>query len=221
MASTINSGSKGFTLERLQNPLAHTFSTPTKQIHDGEQLTFFFSSTAYRQLITWLLQLDRSMFPTKDANGKIQECRLDSPPNYSQSVQNLRNLLSDLTNLIEKAPPDTGPRRFGNVAFKTWFKLVEDSVDAMLQTHLVDVFSSFNDDQKTSLQKELSFYLIASLGSSQRLDYGTGHELSFLAFLGCPMEAGCVRRWGRECHCHRYHSAVSPVYPNLILIILY
>ena len=33
-------------------------------------------------------------------------------------------------------------------------------------------------------QDELSAYLLGSFGSAQRLDYGTGHELSFLAFLG-------------------------------------
>ena len=34
-----------------------------------------------------------------------------------------------------------------------------------------------------TLIAELTSYLMGSLGSAQRLDYGTGHELSFLAFL--------------------------------------
>lgn len=32
---------------------------------------------------------------------------------------------------------------------------------------------------------ELSFHLLSSFGSPQRLDYGTGHELSFLSYLVC------------------------------------
>ena len=33
-------------------------------------------------------------------------------------------------------------------------------------------------------KEELKGYFLGSWGSAQRLDYGTGHELSFLAFLG-------------------------------------
>jgi serine/threonine-protein phosphatase 2A activator len=31
---------------------------------------------------------------------------------------------------------------------------------------------------------------MGAFGSSQRLDYGTGHELSFLVFLGCLWKLG-------------------------------
>jgi len=37
---------------------------------------------------------------------------------------------------------------------------------------------------------ELRHYLVGAFGSAQRLDYGTGHELSFLAFLGCLWKLG-------------------------------
>lgn len=41
-----------------------------------------------------------------------------------------------------------------------------------------------NDSEDTCTAKEeLMAYLKGSFGSSERLDYGTGHELSFLAFL--------------------------------------
>lgn len=186
-------GPAGLVLERLPNATTHTFITPSKKIHDGDDLSFFLSSTAYRDLMTWLLQLNRAMFPTKDGEGKVQECRLDPPPPYSRTVQNLRSLLSDLSNLIEKAPPDTGPRRFGNVAFKTWYRLVEEAVDGLLSSRLSEVFGKFDEEQKVLMMMmmgELKFYLLGSLGSAQRLDYGTGHELSFLAFLGCLWKIG-------------------------------
>lgn len=186
MASTSN-GSAIPKLERLSNLQDHTFETPTKKIHDGDNLTFFLSSIAYRDLMTWLLQLNRSMFPTKDAEGKIQQNRLDSPPTYSQTIQNLISLISDFSDLIEQAPPDTGPRRFGNVAFRTWYKLAEESADELCEKHLGHVLNRVlnNDSQKSALKEELKVYLLGSFGSAQRLDYGTGHELSFLAFLGC------------------------------------
>lgn len=138
--------------------------------------------------MTWLLQLNRSMFPTKDSEGKIQQNRMDSPPTYSNAVQNLTSLISDLSSLIEKAPPDTGPRRFGNVAFRTWFKLAEETAEGLCEKHLGRVLDQIRQDdsqKKTALKEELKVYLLGSFGSAQRLDYGTGHELSFLAFLAC------------------------------------
>ena len=128
------------------------------------------------------------MFPTKDVEGRVQQNRLDSPPSYSFTVQSLISLISDFSDLIEKAPPDTGPRRFGNVAFRTWFKLAEETADELCQKHLGRVLDQARQDdsqKKTALKEELKVYLLGSFGSAQRLDYGTGHELSFLAFLAC------------------------------------
>ncbi|KAF2482437.1 Phosphotyrosyl phosphate activator protein-domain-containing protein [Neohortaea acidophila] len=165
--------------------------TPTKEINGGDDLTFFQSSKAYRDLITWLLQLNRSMFPAKDENGTIHEAKLDSPPAYSHPVQSLRSLISTLSALIDQAPPDQGPRRFGNVAFRTWFKLVEDAAaDGLLESHLKEAVIELGPEAWTQLVKEFKYYLLGSFGSAQRLDYGTGHELSFLAFLGCLWKVG-------------------------------
>ena len=188
--SSDSSGSTSIMLERLSNLSAHTFGKPSKEIHDGDGLTFFLSSTAYRDLMTWVLQLDRSVFPSKSQEGKVQECMLDSPPVYSQTVQNLQRLILDLSNLIEQAPPDTGPRRFGNVAFKAWYKLVEENADRLMDSHLESTIEKFDGEQKVQMKDELKFYLLGSLGSAQRLDYGTGHELCFLAFLGCLWKLG-------------------------------
>lgn len=38
--------------------------------------------------------------------------------------------------------------------------------------------------------QELKSYLLGGFGSAQRLDYGTGHELSFLAFLASLWKLG-------------------------------
>ena len=182
----------GLVLERLTNS-THDFITPTKKINNGDELTFFLSSTAYRDLITWLLQLDRSVFPTQDQDGQVKECKLNSPPQYSQTVQSLRSLISDLSDLIQYAPPNTGPRRFGNVAFRAWFKLVEDNADRLLESHLHRIFQELNpnsDQRRAALRSELKVYLLGSFGSAPRLDYGTGHELSLLAFLGCLWKLG-------------------------------
>ena len=179
-------------LDRISDLQSSTFTTPTKRINDGADLTFFLSSTAYRDLMTWLLQLNRSMFPIKDSESKVQQNLLTSPPAYSKTVQNLRSLISELESLIEQAPPDTGPRRFGNVAFRTWMKLVEEGMDGMLEKYLGNELELMGE-KKDGLREELKVYLLGSFGSAQRLDYGTGHELSFLAFLACLWKLGAFQ----------------------------
>lgn len=55
----------------------------------------------------------------------------------------------------------------------------EPGAQATLSVH-ADVLSR---DQQKHAGPELIFHLLASFGSPARLDYGTGHELSFLAYL--------------------------------------
>ncbi|KAL1842787.1 hypothetical protein VTK73DRAFT_3044 [Phialemonium thermophilum] len=97
--------------------------------------------------------------------------------------------------MVEEAPPDPGPRRFGNASFRKWHALLGERVDGLLKEYLSPQVMEFGQAQRTEGADqaasaggpivELRAYFLGAFGSSQRLDYGTGHELSFLAFLGC------------------------------------
>ena len=169
------------TLTRLSDIENHHFEKPTKRIHDGPDVSFFLTSFAYRDIVTFMLQLNRSVLPRKrEAEGstKVTTWPLESPDvTFSFAVQSLRALLTKLTDLLDEVPPDTGPRRFGNVSFRKWSKLVEDQINDLLGDYLPEELEPAFD--------EIGAYLLGSFGSAQRLDYGTGHELSFLAFLAC------------------------------------
>ncbi|KAF2212293.1 hypothetical protein CERZMDRAFT_112025 [Cercospora zeae-maydis SCOH1-5] len=173
-------------LEKLQDQTHHKYRKPSKQINDGDDLTFFFASTAYRDLTIWLLQLTRAMFPAKASDGRISAATLSASLSFPAQIVALRALLDDLVRLIDLAPPDTGPRRFGNIAFRKWYQLVEEGASSLLQKHLGTFLPALVEAgaEDATLLSELQVYLLGSFGSSQRLDYGTGHELSFLAFLG-------------------------------------
>ena len=187
---------KGSKLSVIRNTEPHAFVIPVKRIHEEHDVPSFLTSKAYSDIMTFLLQLNVSMFPcyiqdpvTKQK--KIQTWELGSPGvSFSNTVVKLRGLLQELETFIDQVPLDTGPRRFGNAAFKTWYRLVEDRVQQLLVDHLPADVLSVDGTSDISAKDELISYLLGSFGSSQRLDYGSGHELSFLAFLGCIWKLG-------------------------------
>ncbi|EFX05595.1 phosphotyrosyl phosphatase activator [Grosmannia clavigera kw1407] len=175
----------------------HTFIRPTKRIFDGPDVARFLVSTAYRDLGLFILQLNHAMCPRATTQTiptaasttvfTLQQPRADPP-----SVCRLQQLLGRLDALIDQAPPDPGPRRFGNASFRTWHRLLAEQADGLLQ-ELVGVGGQTDQtdqtDQATAMD-EVAAYFLGSFGSAQRLDYGTGHELSFLAFLGSLWKLG-------------------------------
>ncbi|EME89357.1 uncharacterized protein MYCFIDRAFT_149951 [Pseudocercospora fijiensis CIRAD86] len=176
-------------LERIEHVASHRFAAPSKKINDGDDLASFFTSTAYTHLTTWLFQLTKAMFPERQPGAAAKACTLNVPPHMSSQIIEVRALLQSLSTLIDQAPPDTGPRRFGNVAFRKWYQLAERNAPSLLDDLLKNVLpTSFGAEE--ALRDELKAYLLGSFGSAQRLDYGTGHELSFLAFLGCLWKLG-------------------------------
>ncbi|KAF2825183.1 PTPA-domain-containing protein [Ophiobolus disseminans] len=184
------------TLKTLDPAKACSFALPAKRINDGDDVTFFLSSKAYADIMTFIFQLNTAMLPRKRKdentdNKQAKEWKLNDPEvPCTQVVQNLAKLLDTLTAIIDEAPPDPGPRRFGNVSFRAWYDLVRERVPALLEQHLPQEVLAFKATSDVSAKAELEAYLVGSFGSSQRLDYGTGHELSFLAFLGCIWKLG-------------------------------
>ena len=184
------------TLTILDRTKGHDFQTPKKCINDGDDVTFFLASRAYADIMTFMFQLNTAMIPRKVQSKEqgitsVKEWTLQDPDvPHPPVVQSLAKLLEALTSLIDEAPPDTGPRRFGNVSFRTWYDLVRERAPALLDEYLPADVLAYASTSGVSAKSELEAYFIGSFGSSQRLDYGTGHELSFLAFLGCLWKLG-------------------------------
>ncbi|KAJ5316679.1 hypothetical protein PENANT_c019G06908 [Penicillium antarcticum] len=174
-------------LSTLDSSAPHVFRAPSKKIHESQDVSAFLTSKAYTDIMTWLLQLNRSMFPLKLDDGTSQSWLINSDAiSFSAPIRQLQELLSSLEDIIQEVPPDTGPRRFGNISFRRWCEVVKsrasDLLKECLPAELLQRVSP-NGDGVTA-GEELKAYLVGSWGSGQRLDYGTGHELSFLAFLG-------------------------------------
>ncbi|CAG8519450.1 5474_t:CDS:2 [Ambispora leptoticha] len=73
--------------------------------------------------------------------------------------------LENMSSWVDEIPPLKTPQRFGNKAFRDWMSRLEQ------EWHRANV--------------ELVPCFIASFGNSLRIDYGSGHELSFVAWLCC------------------------------------
>ncbi|KAF2966450.1 hypothetical protein GQX73_g7149 [Xylaria multiplex] len=190
------------TLETLDPSAPHVFIRPVKQINDGPDVARFLTSKAYRDIGIFVLQLSRAMCPRKskgeDGKDKIHTFLIGSEyeTQPAESVRGLQQMLAKIEAFIDEAPPHQGPRRFGNTSFRTWYQLLQAQVTALLQEHLPESVlrhSSGGSGQGSTAQVELETYLLGAFGSAQRLDYGTGHELSFLAFLGCLWKLGAFK----------------------------
>jgi serine/threonine-protein phosphatase 2A activator len=173
-------------LQVLDFSTPHAFKLPVKKIEDGDGVKFWLRSKAYSDIMTFLLQLNHAMFPTKAHPSAIASKIEDD-----EQVVALRNLMNKLSAIIDEVPPDPGPRRFGNISFRRWYELVTARLDSLLEETIPGQILNFSgvdhlrdNETKLAAKDELKNYLLGSFGSHQRLDYGTGHELSYLAFIG-------------------------------------
>ncbi|PSR97417.1 serine/threonine-protein phosphatase 2A activator 1 [Coniella lustricola] len=192
-------------LEILDSSIPHAFLLPNKFINDGPDVSRFLVSQAYRDIGIFLMQLNRSLCPRKTSSGSGTGPSKVFPLNSAdrqdpESVQRLHSLLGEIMTLIDAAPPDPGPRRFGNVSFRKWYNLLEQNVETLLKQHVSADVLGFpapdvpdGENSRVGAIDELRSYLLGAFGSPQRLDYGTGHELSFFAFLGCLWKLGAFK----------------------------
>lgn len=189
-------------LEVLDPSKPHRFIKPAKMINEGSDVPQFLTSKAYRDIGLFVMQLNRAMCPRKikgdDGKDKYQTFNIGSEYETRpvESVRKLQDLLAKAESYIDEAPPHPGPRRFGNVSFRSWHQLLEERIPGLLQEYLPEPvlkFASGSSDRGDTALDELKAYFLGGFGSSQRLDYGTGHELSFLAFLGCLWKLGAFQ----------------------------
>ena len=78
---------------------------------EADRLTIESSTTsnlskAYRDICTFVLQLNRSLCPRKDATKGTQLFTLSTPRNDPAIVTSLQSLLAKVESIISEAPPD-------------------------------------------------------------------------------------------------------------------
>ncbi|KAF9575594.1 hypothetical protein EC968_002530 [Mortierella alpina] len=162
---------------------AEAWVVPVKCIKDEKRdLPFFQSSEAYARIVSYILALNTAVL-----NRKVSD-----PLPKSEPVNKILTLLETLDDWIRLVPPKNDPQRFGNLAFRDYIHLFEEKA-ASLQEELLPA-------RLHPAIPELSPYLMQSMGHGTRIDYGSGHELDFVAWLCCLEMIGFLH--------HEDHAAV-------------
>ncbi|PKC61930.1 Phosphotyrosyl phosphatase activator, partial [Rhizophagus irregularis] len=160
----------------ITNSLEYECVEPIKKINDQADVNEWVNTEAFRRLMKFIELSNESVI-----NRKISD-----PCLVSEFVQRIINMLDTMLSWIDEIPPLPTPQRFGNKAFRTWIaRLEENSVKLhqdMLPEHLHGTIV------------ELVAYFNGGFGNSTRIDYGSGHELSFVAWLCCLSLIGVIKQ---------------------------
>ncbi|KAI7907435.1 Phosphotyrosyl phosphatase activator [Cokeromyces recurvatus] len=142
-----------------------TYIIPQKHIVTKEDLDEFLHSSAYKEYIEYIVRL----------NDSIINLKIDSEVRISENVQKVLSILETLLQYVKQIPPvENSKSRFGNPAFRTFYDKVKDSISDLLKPLVPE-----------AAIKEVGTYLCESFGNRKRIDYGTGHEANFMAWLLC------------------------------------
>ncbi|KAJ2076961.1 Serine/threonine-protein phosphatase 2A activator [Coemansia sp. RSA 988] len=159
--------------ERIEAKPHIGYKTPCRAILEPKDMIKWERSSAYSEIVSFIEQLSQSV------KGKT----LSSQYDVSTRTQDLCQLLEEAEQWIDQFPPDTSSAsRFGNKSFRKWHNKLATQAPKLLRKllplRLHDAIS------------ELAPYLTEGFGNATRIDYGSGHELSFLVWLLCLCKLG-------------------------------
>ncbi|KAH0795903.1 serine/threonine-protein phosphatase 2A activator-like [Histomonas meleagridis] len=102
-------------------------------------------------------------------NNSVQSKPRSSPHQKRPIIDALLNSLGKVREILNSVEPLKQPMRYGNRAFRIFLSIVHEKRAEILK----DVTDNW----------EAHDYFVQSFGSWTRIDYGTGHEFNFLAFI--------------------------------------
>ncbi|KAG0170860.1 Serine/threonine-protein phosphatase 2A activator 2 [Apophysomyces sp. BC1034] len=149
-----------------------TFQVPVKRIITKEHLDEFLQSDAYNNYIGYIERL----------NGSVKNMKIDTDLALSNAVQQILKILDTLSQWVTDIPPaENSTSRFGNPSFRVFYDKMKDNAEDLMRPWVAEEALS-----------EVARYFVESFGNRKRIDYGTGHEANFMAWLLCLEKLGVL-----------------------------
>jgi len=190
-----------------------SMSLPRRCIFDDVDMESFLESPTKAELIHFVEAMGKACASTPEQEEAPFAFDPTQPLiNLPPAMACLHGSLQEMVRWVDDFPPVTGASsiRFGNPAFRTWHARLVERSDAIITTILQarddkncstpelacqrgkDAASGVLRPEGDDSVRRVSPYLHDSFGHSVRLDYGTGHESSFLVFLLILSKVKCI-----------------------------
>ncbi|XP_068657330.1 uncharacterized protein [Aristolochia californica] len=170
---------------RLSPPFC--LQEPSKHISSPDDARRFLSSPSGVHFLGFVAALSHS----------VRGQKLSDPCYTSSSVAAIVALLQTLVDWVDEIPLAPQTSRYGNVAYRTWHERLGNSAESLHMGFLLE--------ELAPATVELVPYFLDSFGNSSRIDYGTGHETNFAAWLYCLARLGLLKE-------EDYHAAVARIF---------
>jgi len=156
------------------------YVVPDTRIKTAEGVGEWEDSEAYQEYLGFIIAISES----------IKGRKMTEEIPMSSCCRRLVDLLTILRKNIEETPPCEMKSRYGNSAYRDWFSKLESSAPTLVHDLLCGAVS---EEDQVGAGKELVPYLVNSFGNKTRIDYGTGHEMTFLMFLCGLFKIGALK----------------------------
>jgi len=140
------------------------FTTPERRLVSSHDLTLFQASPAHALLLSFVTDLNNSVLNLPNS----------SPVPVPSIVVHLLEILDHVAATVTKFPAeDAGGSRFGNKSFQRFYDALWERAGGWHSGVGLPPGS----------EEEVQRYFCESFGNRTRIDYGSGHELNFIAWM--------------------------------------
>nr|GMD44737.1 U4/U6 small nuclear ribonucleoprotein PRP4-like protein [Ipomoea batatas] len=163
--------------QTVDPPSSRTFQVPSTAIQNQMHVDRFHSSATCKNFIGFVVALSES----------VRSLKVSDPCRVSPAISTVVSTLQTLISFVDEIPPAPAPKssRCGNVAYRTWHERMRSNAESYMIQLLPPNFHPYT--------VELVPYFTDSFGNADRIDYGTGHETHFAAWLYCLARLGVVK----------------------------